>query len=448
MKQKNKKSFSLRWSKVITILFFFYPFSYLVLPWWRITIGFPIYISDLLTFLLYLSLSVFHGWNWLNIKKIPSWALILSLLLFIGLFPSAFRYNVILDGVYEVLRFSIALWGFSLGVFLFKDDQNLHYRKALTLGFFTSIVIILLLMLFQYGNSSNYFLVKNLFYGSYSDKLDLLAETDGVLEYQSTRPSATFQGPTSLAGIALFATANIWLSCHSVKLFNPLLIRLSVLGGVLISVLTLSRHSLLAMLVSLPFFLFSRDLTGKTRKQSVRILEKFFIFILVSLLSLPMLISSTPVGENLTARLERGGIQEDYNLQARLIVGPQRVLNLIESDFSVLITGIGTGMRNVKDRQLARFVNDHMISNSFVIPLVYLGLFGFFIFLGFWLWNLKIAWPLRKTMSYNALGIVLMMFVIVASDNYSYNQKSAISMWSMLSGILGGLYVRQKQKTL
>jgi hypothetical protein len=219
--------------------------------------------------------------------------------------------------------------------------------------------------------------------------------------------------------------------------------------GILVSVLTLSRHSLLAMLIASPFFLFSRNLVKRKTSDKLYIYKKIAISIVIFAIAIPIFLT-TSAGGNLIDRLNKGGVGEDYNLQARLIDGPQRVTNLINSDPNVLLYGLGTGARNIKfgenAQELRKFVQEGMISNSFVIPLVYLGFFGFLCFLAFWLWDLRVALILKKSLSWNAVGIVIGMFVIVASDNYSYNQKSAIAMWSLLSGILSGLYYKQKSK--
>lgn len=421
-----------------TFLFFLLPLFYLLFQTIRTVIaGIPLYWSDITVIALLLSTGRWiRSWFSLKYLNIRNWHLWLIACQCLGVFVAIVRFNLLSEPIYEAFRYSLCYLCFPIGARVFASNEFEKYRRSLGMGIAVSIVVISLLALYQFGDPIRNAQIANFFY---SDFYQSLTGSDLTNQARIYRPSGPFQAPTTLAGTSLLAASSTWLCLRK---SNPLISKISILAGILASVLTLSRHGILAIFLALPFYIVS----NYKSKKSFNIFSTWFrltvvVFLLFFIAS--YFFDNTEIGQQLMVRLNKGGVSEDTNLQARLILGPSRLFNLIAQDFSVLIFGLGTGIskaRFTSGSDTLRHIG--FVSNGFLLPLLYTGLFGFFTMIFFWIFNLRTALKTYKFLSPICISIPLISILIILSDNYGYLAKPTVMLWSLVSGILSGYYTQ------
>ena len=419
-------------------LFFVLPFAYLIMPSMRILLGnTPIYCSDIAAIFIFVAMQRKYGVRWLNTKNDPKWHYWFIFSICIGIYVAMARFSLFLEPIYEGFRSSPCFLCYALGVFIFQDKDFHKERNYLGMGITASLLIILALVIYQFGNTANNTAVASFFYSNFSEDT---VNTHLASKARLYRPSATFQAPTTLAGMVLMSAGCAWLCLQN---SYPVVARLAVMVGVLSSIFTLSRQGILSIAIAAPFFILASNEKNPLKRLNLILLKVIItVFVVILFFSL---IGSTEFGQILGDRLSRGGVEDDYNLSARLIDGPIKLYDVIKNDLSILLWGIGVGIQKARFIQDADLINNlGFVSNSFLLPLLYTGVFGFLSLIIFWIWNLVIAFKLRNNLRLPAMGIVLMTIILLLSDNYGYLTKSAVMMWSLIGGCINGIYSFQR----
>ena len=126
-------------------------------------------------------------------------------------------------------------------------------------------------------------------------------------------------------------------------------------------------------------------------------------------------------------RLSRweGGVGQDMNVVGRIVIGPQRLLSVIAVDPTVLVTGVGLDVQKLvkkaADKQAEVGIYQMgFVSNSFLLPLYYLGITGFVLTFALWIWTLRRALAQPRRAPPLHVGGVVMAMLLIASDNYAF----------------------------
>ncbi|HZF25167.1 MAG TPA: hypothetical protein VEZ88_02815, partial [Steroidobacteraceae bacterium] len=138
----------------------------------------------------------------------------------------------------------------------------------------------------------------------------------------------------------------------------------------------------------------------------------------------------------------------DINIVGRLVIGPQRMFALISQDPSVLLVGAGLDMQKLAKKSAdseERFglYRYGAASNSFLLPLYYMGIAGFTINLAFWLWTLSKALRLPRDSRALDVACVVTAMALVASDNYASVVKVTVAMLFLLAAVVAGRWSTQ-----
>ena len=138
------------------------------------------------------------------------------------------------------------------------------------------------------------------------------------------------------------------------------------------------------------------------------------------------------------ARMSRfdDGVMEDDNITARVVDGPARLATFMGQHPSMFFTGAGIDPEKLLSRA---GINDDFdggfVSNGFLLALYYLGVGGFFLYGGFWVWAFYAAGTASPEKRGVLLGFITMSAIIVAADNYGIMYKPASTLLFLVVGL-------------
>jgi hypothetical protein len=240
----------------------------------------------------------------------------------------------------------------------------------------------------------------------------LLGESANIRVYGMYSTSTCFAGAASLvAALLLFRLAQVKAG---------LLNHLGLLSAAVTMLLTFSRHGLLAWgVLLLPSFV-RRPQRG---------------FAILALLG--VLVALLGAGDFWAERLSRGGVREDGNLSSRLVDRPLELLERIEEEPSILVSGVGLGTDHLSRRGAEGGPSRYgFVSNGFALYLFYLGLFAVGVVVALLLVTAMAAWELEPDLRAAALGALGAAVVVIASDNYGFLHSSFPFMWSVIVALI------------
>ena len=267
-----------------------------------------------------------------------------------------------------------------MALHLAPTPQQQEYRHSFTHGMIAALLATATIAMMQFGNAALAGAVNDFYFGDMPGHLKLANEMGAILS--SERANGPYGDPNTFGGTsALAGTATLLLLADRSRKLSLL-----ALGATAVIVAaTVSRQVLVAALVGL----FVAVLIG-TANSRIRILGAAILIAAIVL--------AGGFGENWGNRLAKweGGLDKDVNVVGRTIIGPKRLLSVIEHDPSVLLVGVGLDVQKLaqKSEGMSSEVDTltkGFVSNSFLLSLYYLGVFGFSLMLAFWVWTLSRA---------------------------------------------------------
>ena len=391
----------------------------------------PIYWFDLATVAVLSVLFYKRRFQWPPGMPQWHWWLVGYAALF-GLVWPAVRYAPSAELVYVWLHTSLAWMAFPIGVLVAFSPYGERYRSSLAGGLLVALVGLAVLAVVQKGDPQGALAVNQIYRG---DMGGLWTEsTYGGMRY-SARPNGPYGAATSFAGVACIVALEI-------ALLRGLESKIWGWSGValasVVTLLTLTRHVLVAAAVGVVVVV----LTSSAR-QSLKAL------VLGSVVT--SVFVAVGLGMGWQDRFDRtsGGVLTDLSITARVVEGPLRLAALIAAEPLVVVTGVGLDVQKIASTGVDVGIADSgFVSNGFVLPLYYLGIGGFVLTVGFWIWVYRTAGWSKSSRSGVLRGLVVAATVLVASDNYSFLDESAVAGLFLFAGCLVGQeYRRQSVRT-
>ena len=347
---------------------------------------------------------------------------------FFGLVWPAVRYTPSAELVYVWLHTSLAWMAFPIGVLVAFSPYSQRYCSSLAGGLLVALVGMAALAVIQKGDPQGALLVNEIYRG---DMDGLWTDSMfGGMRY-SARPNGPYGAATSFAGVACIVA----LAIASLRGLESKRWWWSgaALAGV-VTLLTLTRHVLVAAAVGVVVVV----LTSSAR-QSLKAL------VLGSVVASVFI--AVGLGMGWQDRFDRtsGGVLTDLSITARVVEGPLRLAALIAAEPLVVVTGVGLDVQKIASTGIDVGIADSgFVSNGFVLPLYYLGIGGFVLTIGFWIWVYRTAGWSKSSRGGVLRGLVVAAAVLIASDNYSFLDESAVAGLFVFAGCLVGQEYRRQ----
>lgn len=405
-----------------------WPFALLATPSMRIMIGpAPVYLYDIVTMVLLAQLFAsreLRRWP----RSIPRWhRWFIGVGLVFGTITPAIRYGFVPEMLWIFGHVALAWMAFCIGVSLYITPRGESMRTMLAYGAAAGIAYGAVIGALQFGDPAMAARINDFNYRDMPEHLVRLEEIGGFLSSSRVNgPTAnpnTFGGMTAIAGgicLLLLAGRNTKTA-------------LAVLALAAFTVaLTVSRQVLVASVVALV-------VAGALARfaHQLRLAGVVAVVVVAALASGAL--------ANWGERLGRweGGVGKDLNVIGRVVIGPQRLYDVISREPTILLTGVGLDVQKlvirVKSKQDEVGTLAHgFVSNSFLIPLYYLGLAGFVLTLAFWIWVIRVAWGKPRSGRPLDTGVVTLAVMLIASDNYAFMDEKAVSALFLLAAIVAG----------
>ncbi len=331
----------------------------------------------------------------------------------IGVVAAFLRYKILIEPGFWTYRYAIALTPWLVLPRVMREEV---YFKAVERGVLLAGAVVGFVAMMQAGSKDTALWVDDIFYKAYPAEVGKesyqrrMVKTASTLRtYGMYGTSTAFAGASAAVGflVGLFSTM------RKRALLAPPIMILCFMG----CMTTYSRHGLLAI----AFFVLPTIILVPTRAIRVvglaaglAIVASFFI--------------ST---EFMAERFGRGGDAGDDNMTYRLVVRPLELLDRVEMDPTVALVGTGHGIEHALKGDEKKAARYGFVSNSFVLYLFYAGILCFLVYGFVFVAALIRSWGLPPRIRDPAMGTILGMIVILASDNYAYLHTSFVFMWSL-----------------
>ncbi|HKE43999.1 MAG TPA: O-antigen ligase family protein [Steroidobacteraceae bacterium] len=414
-------------------LFAIWPVTLLVFPSMRTLFGgAPFYWYDAVSLLilarLYLGRELAQWpagvprWHW--------WFIGSALML--GTLVPIVRYGFGPEMLWILAHASMAWMAYAIGVALYVAPQGVTYRQLLTIGVFVALVITAAIAALEFGNESLARAFNTFFFHDMQGQFVMLEDVGATVS--SARVNGPHADPNTFGGTSAIvcAVALLLIGQQSRKLAWLAL----ALAGVAVAA-TVSRQVLVAAVVG--GLVVAALGTGRARARVVGAAAVLVVVVVAS-----------GVAGHWAQRLSKwqGGVQQDMNIVGRLVIGPQRMFTLISQDPSVLVVGAGLDMqklakKSADSQERIGIYRYGFASNSFLLPLYYMGIVGFVINLAFWLWTLRKALQLPRDSRALDVACVVTAMALVASDNYASVVKVTVAVLFLLAAIVAGRWSTQ-----
>lgn len=406
-------------------LFFIWAVILLLLPTTRTLIGgAPIYWFDIAAIVLLGAIYSHHGlWRWP--RRVPKWHLwFIGVGLVLGtLVPVLVYRTAVLEMAWTWAHTSLAWMAFVIGFAPYISRKGADYQTALGMGILTAIVIAAVGAALQFGNADVSAAMNKFYFSDHTSGKQL--RDIYIKEYFTSRVNGPHGDPNTFGGKAvIMAIACAWLLRNKPRTW----VYAGLIGAAVIILATVSRQCLMAAaLGGMVILLLSRS---RVRAQAMVIAGVCAVVASVAGFS-----------TNWSERLGRfeGGVEEDIGWVARLVLGPERLMQAIAENPRILVTGVGLDVNKLVEKGVDLAGLDFgFVSNGFLLPLFYLGVLGFFITLAFWIWVARAAAGLPGTLRATGLGSVAALMVLIAADNYAFLNETVVAMLFLVGGVLAG----------
>jgi hypothetical protein len=318
---------------------------------------------------------------------------------------------------------SLSWMGFGVGVVLLTDPSNARYRLGLQTGFLIGGFALCAISLIQYLNLPTSDALNSFFYGGMGAEDSVETYHVGIL---SNRASGPHFAPCCLAGIAILAGAVFWLVTDKRQWFRRLLMESMCLVTTLC---TVSRHAMLAAALGIMVMILFSD--NRVRFQLI-------VGVAIAVVVLTFAAGGAMIHDSWTARMSRfdDGVMDDDNITARVVDGPQRLVDFLGQHPDMLLTGAGIDPEKLMSRSgIDDDFDGGFVSNGFLLSLYYMGIPGFCIYCGFWGWCVYAAATASPSKRGVLLGFIAIAGIIVAADNYGIMYKPASTLLFLVAGL-------------
>lgn len=350
------------------------------------------------------------------------WFKVLMGTLLIGALSSLVRYWAFFEPLYWVLRYGFALATLPI-VTAYSRQPPL--RAAMLSGIAAAAVGMFLIAVVQEFRLPMNDALDHLLYDGYASlKSDIgrsasFAMSGPLRVFGPFSTSTQFGGASVCVGVLL--TVLSWTSRRpQILVGRQRFITFATVLAWSASLMTFSRHALLAILVFL----------AVTAAADLRKSKWVWGMSAAAILLVGSGYFNTFLGFWL-ARIGKGGISSDENLAARLQTRPWELYDRIVHEPSILYGGIGLGSEHILHGAQYGFV-----SNGFLLYLFYCGLPAFLAYFGCFLYAFQrsLGQPRDQLPAVVPAG-VLAMAIIVAADNYAFFTPNLVFMWSVVIGL-------------
>ncbi len=386
---------------------------FLAFPTTRNKLGpLSLYWSDL-TGIAVLAAFYNHGPVTKTVATTTRWAALLLGTFAIGVVAAFLRYKILIEPGFWTYRYAIALAPWLILPRVMREEA---YFKAIERGVLLAGGVVGIVAMMQAGSKETALWVDDIFYKAYPAEVGkesyqrrMVKTATTLRTYGMYGTSTAFAGASAAVGflVGLFSTLR-----RRALLAPPIMI-LCFMG----CLTTYSRHGLLAI----AFFVAPTILLIPTR--AIRI-----IGLAAGLAVVGSFFIST---DFMAERFGRGGEAGDDNMAYRLVVRPLELLDRVEQDFTVALVGTGHGIEHALKGDEKKAARYGFVSNSFVLYLFYAGILCFLVYGFVFVAALIRSWGLPPRIRAPAMGTILGMIVILASDNYAYLHTSFVFMWSL-----------------
>lgn len=409
-------------------LFLAWPVVLLVFPTTRTFIGpAPLYWYDAVTMLL-----LFRIWRSGNLRawpgRIPQWHWwFLGIgLLFGTLFP-VFRYGFDAQMLWIYGHAALAWLAFPIGMALHLTPRQETYRRNFALGLIIALISGSIIASLQFGNPVMAETVNNFYYSDMKEHLVLVKEFGA--KTSSNRTNGPHGDPNTFSGTTAITCA-VTLLLLARRSRKWALVALA--SAAVVVAMTVSRQVLVASVIGFFIAFIIENYANRLRTIGIVLLV-----VAVSLASSAI--------DNWTERLAKweGGIGQDTNMTARLVIGPMHLFSIIEKDPTILLTGVGLDVqklvsKNDEIKAEVAYLNEGFVSNGFLLSLYYLGIFGFVLMMVFWAWVFKKAIALPHSIRPLGVGSITTSLLLILADNYSFIVEVTVSMLFVLAALIAG----------
>lgn len=390
----------------------------------------PIYLYDMSSVAV-LALCLREGLLNKYPRSLPKWHIwLVALGLTAGTILPILKYGAPAAAIYLFLERCISWLVFLVAVIIGQYGENGPANRAMRYGILTSAICLVALAVVQWGNPSANELVQKFYYrdskmvdvfGSHAGPVDRKAQLR--MEHGVERVRAPFWS-TTLAGMAaMVGVANLFMFRRS----RSFMLQYGGLACCTMTILlTGSRHGVLAV---------GCGVAAAVVLGNARIAVRTGVITVI----LGIIVLHSEYSSMWEKRLEatQRGVFSDESIRARLIYGPERLFQLITLKPEVFWAGTGIDASKLAKHggDVDRLTLLGRLSNGFLLYIYTLGIFGFLVFLGFWLWTFRIAWSTPDPQA-RQLGVaaVVTTMVVIVSDNYSVYEEPAVWLQFLVAG--------------
>jgi hypothetical protein len=315
---------------------------------------------------------------------------------------------------------------FAFGVLVCTSDRQGEHCAAFRAGTLISSIALCGIALIQYADLPGAEIFSAFFYRDLGR-----AEVADILWHgaEVNRAVGPHSAPPGFAGMAVLTVLAFWLITDEEHWVGRWCVLVTSTTTMLC---TVSRHAVLAVILGLAVMLALSEARKRTRLIAVGA---------ILCLVLAGVIASSMLREGWSNRLAKTeeGVLSDDNIAARIIWGPARLAEFISRDPAVLLTGAGLNPEKLQAHsRLDSGFETGFVSNGFLLPLYYLGVFGFLLHGAFWVWILRVANRRSGQDRAVAVACVVTAGLLIASDNYGFMYQPAVSLLFLISGLIVG----------
>lgn len=360
-------------------------------------------------------------------RFLPHRVFITVLFVFGTILPFA-RYGIHAELVWNFLHATLAIMGFVVGFALVLSRRQALYVKRVLTGFAAGATILLLASIYQRSGPVGSAQILEWYYGDFGGEF-IVGDFQAYL--RSTRAAAGMQHPNTL-GVAMALTAMVSLVASIRRRGMIRLLSFTIIGLCIVTLfLSASRQALLGFMI---FVTFAGLLTASVRaRNSVLVFGLVGSFVLVA----------TGGGGMLERLSGLFGAQLDANVAARIIDGPERLMDTLSHDPSVLLIGVGHDV--TKLARLGAEVGDldqGFISNGYLLSLYYYGFIGFFLISMTWLLTVRRSWMAKGPARPPLIGASLSLAFFFFADNHVLLAEELMTLIFLMTGLIYGAGLR------
>lgn len=308
-------------------LFALWPVAILVFPTARISLGFPIYLYDIVAAaILFLYRGELLALRW-GADRMPWHYVFFALIVICGLAWPLFVLPPSAQMVWVAAHAVLAFAGIAIFALIFSEGGYARERVLLGYGVAASVLVLGVIGLLQFGSPDTAGQVAGIFYRDFGE--DAFVNSRSYAQMAAQRAAGPYGSANILGVVAVLGAL-----AASLLVRERMLLTATLVAALIAILSSVSRQAMIGVvLAGVVYFLMSR------RRE--RIGAGMFVAVAAPLIVVGFLASdySASVFERFGRWSE--GVQEDDNFTARYIDGPARLANAVQEFPSILLFGTG-----------------------------------------------------------------------------------------------------------